>query len=59
MNEEYKPSLGFVSKVMEQVHTYEASRTSFVEWFNSHPSLRYALAGGGTLFGIFKSVPVF
>jgi hypothetical protein len=59
MNEEYKPSLDFVSKVMEQVHAYEASRTSFAEWFLSHPALRYALAGGGTLFGIFKAVPVF
>jgi hypothetical protein len=59
MNEKYKPSLDFVSKVMEQVHAYEASRTSFVEWFISHPSIRYALAGGGTLFGIFKAVPFF
>ena len=59
MNEEYKPSPDFVSKVMEQVHAYEASQTSFVEWFISHPFMRYALAGGGTLFGIFKSVPVF
>ena len=59
MNEEYKPSPDFVSKVMEQVHAYEASQTSFVEWFISHPSIRYALAGGGTLFGIFKTVPVF
>lgn len=59
MNEEYKPSPDFVSKVMGRVHTYEASRTSFTEWFISHPSIRYALAGGGTLFGIFKAVPVF
>jgi hypothetical protein len=59
MSEEFKPSLDFVSKVMDQVHAYEESRTSFVEWFISHPSIRYALAGGGTLFGIFKSIPVF
>jgi hypothetical protein len=59
MSEEFKPSLDFVSKVMDQVHTYEESRTSLVEWFISHPSIRYALAGGGTLFGIFKSIPVF
>jgi len=59
MNEEYKPSPDFVSKVMEQVHAYEVSRTSFVEWLISHPSIRLALAGGGTLFGIFKAVPVF
>lgn len=59
MNQEFKPSPEFVAKVMEQVHGYEASRTSFLEWCISHPSLRYALAGGGTLFGIFKAVPVF
>ncbi len=59
MSDEYSPSQDFVSKVMQQVRVYEASRTSFVEWFISHPSIRYALAGGGTLFGIFKSVPVF
>ena len=59
MNEEYKPSPDFVAKVMVQVHAYEESRTSFVDWFISHPFMRYALAGGGTLFGIFKSVPVF
>lgn len=59
MNQEYKPSADFVSKVMEQVHAYEATRTPFVEWFVNHPFIRYALAGGGTLFGIFKAVPVF
>ena len=59
MNREYKPSPDFVSKVMKQVHVYEASRTCFVEWFSSHPFMRYALAGGGTLFGVFKAVPVF
>lgn len=59
MNREYKPSPDFVSKVMVQVNVYEASRTYFVDWFSSHPLIRYALAGGGTLFGIFKAVPVF
>lgn len=59
MSEEYKPSLDFVSKVMQQVHTYESSRTSFVDWCINHPFIRYAVAGGGTLFGIFKAVPVF
>ena len=44
---------------MEQVHAYEASRTSFAEWVIGHPFIRYALAGGGALFGIFKTVPVF
>lgn len=59
MNEEYKPTLGFVSRVMEEVHAYEASRTTFLDWFIGHPLIRFALAGGGTLFGIFKAVPVF
>jgi len=59
MNAEYKPSPDFVSKVMEQVHVYEASQTSFAEWLLSHFSIRFALAGGGTLFGILKAVPVF
>lgn len=59
MNQEYKPSPDFVAKVMVQVHAYEESRTSFVDWLINHPFMRYALAGGGTLFGIFKSVPVF
>ncbi len=59
MSQGYKPSLDFVSKVMKQVHAYEASRTSFVEWLISHPFIRYALAGGGALLGIFKTAPVF
>lgn len=59
MSDEYKPSPDFVSKVMEQVHAYEASRISFMDWFNNHPFIRYALATGGALFGIFKAVPVF
>lgn len=56
---EFKPSPDFVSRVMDRVHAYETSRSSFVEWLISHPSLRYALAGGGTLFGVFKALPVF
>ncbi|MDA8428695.1 MAG: hypothetical protein M0T70_05515 [Geobacteraceae bacterium] len=59
MSEEYTPSPDFVAKVMVQVRAYEASRISFAEWFIGHPFMRYALAGGGTLFGIFKSVAVF
>jgi len=59
MNEEYKPSQDFVSKVMRQVYAYEESRTSFMEWCLNHHFIRYAVAGGGTLFGIFKAVPVF
>ena len=59
MNEEFKPSPVFVARVMDRVHDYEASRRTFVEWLISHPALRYALAGGGTLFGVFKALPVF
>ncbi|NVN90511.1 MAG: hypothetical protein HXX11_07875 [Desulfuromonadales bacterium] len=59
MNEEFRPSLDFVTRVMEQVHAYDQSKVSFLVWFVNHPSIRYALAGGGTLFGIFKAVPVF
>lgn len=59
MNEEYKPSLDFVSKVMERVHAYEASKISFTDWLFGHPYLRYVLAGGGTLVGIFKAASAF
>ncbi|MFH1026851.1 MAG: hypothetical protein V1791_02490 [Pseudomonadota bacterium] len=59
MSENYQPSHDFVAQVMKQVHAYEASRTSLVAWCIDHPFIRYALAGGGTLFGIFKAVPVF
>ncbi len=59
MNEEYKPSLDFVSKVMERVHAYEASKSSFTDWLFSHPYLRFALAGSGALFGIFKAASAF
>ncbi len=59
MNEEYKPSLDFVARVMEQVYAYEAAKTSFWEWLVSHSSIRYALAGGGALFGIFKAASAF
>ena len=56
---EFKPSPDFVAHVMDRVHAYEASRRTFLEWLISHPSLRYALAGGGTLVGVFKALPVF
>jgi len=59
MNEEYKPSLDFVSKVMGKVYDYEASRISFMEWLICHPSIRYALVGTGTLLGIFKTASAF
>jgi hypothetical protein len=59
MNEKYKPSTNFVSKVMEQVYAYESTKHSFTEWLIIHPSIRYALVGTGTLLGIFKTVSAF
>jgi hypothetical protein len=59
MKKEYKPSPDFVSKVMKQVYNYEDSKSSFIEMLLSHPSIRYILAGSGTLLGIFKTVSAF
>ncbi len=59
MNEAYKPSPDFVARVMRQVRAYKAERVPLVErLFWSRP-VRYALAGGGTIFGILKAAPVF
>ena len=59
MNEEYKPSPDFVAKVMKRVHSLEAQKASFIARFVWSRPIRYALAGGGTIFGILKAVPVF
>ena len=59
MNEEFKPSPDFVAKVMARVHAYEAEKLPSVAWFFWSRPIRYALAGGGTLFGILKAAPVF
>ena len=59
MNEEYKPSPDFVARVMGRVHAYEAARVSLVERIFWSRPVRYAVAGGGTIFGILKAVPVF
>jgi hypothetical protein len=59
MKEEFKPSSDFVSRVMDHIYEYEASKFSFTEWLMMHPSIRYALAGGGAIFGIFKTVSAF
>ena len=59
MNAAYNPPPDFVAKVMAQVHAYEARRTQVIaRLFWSRP-IRYALAGGGTVFGILKAAPVF
>ncbi|HEX9080069.1 MAG TPA: hypothetical protein VF795_10800 [Desulfuromonadaceae bacterium] len=59
MNEEYKPSPDFVARVMERVYAFEARKASSLERFAWSRPIRYALAGGGTIFGILKAVPVF
>ena len=59
MNEAYNPSPDFVARVMAQVHAYEAQRRSLLERIVWSRPVRYALAGGGTVFGILKAVPVF
>lgn len=59
MNGEYEPSKDFVAKVMARVHAYEARRASLMERIFWSRPLRYALAGGGTVFGILKAAPVF
>lgn len=59
MNEEYRPSTDFVSRIMKNVYEFEKSKISFVEWLAIHPSIRYAALGVGTLLGIFKTVPAF
>ena len=59
MNVEFNPSPDFVARVMEQVHAYEAKRVACIECFIWSRPVRYALACGGTLFGILKAAPVF
>jgi len=59
MNGKYEPSPDFVEKVMVHVHRFETERASFVNWLSLSRPLRYALAGGGTVFGILKAAPVF
>ncbi|MBN1626679.1 MAG: hypothetical protein JW944_09160 [Deltaproteobacteria bacterium] len=59
MNEEYRPSTDFVSRVMKNVYEYEKSKISFIEWLVIHPSIRYLVLGIGALMGIFKTVPAF
>lgn len=59
MNEDYKPSPDFVAKVLQQVRAIEAGRVSLLERFVCSRPLRYALAGGGAVFGILRALPVF
>ena len=59
MNAEYKPSPDFVAQVMQRVHAFEAGKASLIERFILSRPVRYALAGGGTVFGILKAMPAF
>lgn len=59
MNQIYEPSPDFVAKVMKRVHAHEAEKVHFIEQLLWSRQARYILAGGGTVFGILKAVPVF
>jgi hypothetical protein len=59
MNEAYKPSPDFVATVMQRVHAYEARKASLADRFLWSRPIRYALAGGSTVFGILKAMPAF
>jgi hypothetical protein len=59
MNQTYEPSPHFVAKVMNRVHAFEAEKVPFIERLLWSRQVRYILAGGGTVFGILKAVPVF
>ncbi len=59
MNEEFKPSPDFVARVMRRVHACEAEKVPVIERLVWSRPVRYALAGGGTIFGILKAAPVF
>jgi len=59
MSEEFEASADFVDRVMRQVRAYEAKRLPLYERILWSRPVRYALAGGGTIFGILKAAPVF
>jgi hypothetical protein len=59
MNEGFKPSPDFVAKVMKRVYAYEAGKIPLYEQLISSRPIRYVLACGGTLIGVFGAVPVF
>ena len=59
MNEKFEPSPDFVAKVMRKVHDFEAAQIPLVERIIGSRQIRYLLAGGGTIVGILKAVPVF
>lgn len=59
MSAEFNPSPDFVEKTMQRIWLFEAARVSLLERLIWSRTLRYALTGGGTVFGILKALPVF
>jgi hypothetical protein len=59
MNKEYEPAPDFVGKTMARIRTYEGSKKPLRHRPTGHFFLRYAVAGGGTLFGILNAAVVF
>lgn len=59
-NNEYQPNPEFVSKTMDRIYAYEASRKTFPVRIIFYNLLqRYLLAFGGALFGILNATRVF
>lgn len=59
---EFKPSRNFVSRVMADVHTYEATKTPVMfrsQRFLSTQAARYALSAGGALLGIINFIRIY
>lgn len=59
MNEEFEPSADFVADVMKRVRAYETEQVPVLERIIWSRQMRYLLAGGGTVVGILKALPVF
>lgn len=59
MKQTYEPSPDFVAKVMRRVHALEDRKAVTMERLLWWRPLRYVLAGGGTVVGLLKAVPVF
>ncbi len=59
---EFEPSRNFVSRVMQDVRAYEASKNQDASWsqmFLSTPLARYALSAAGGLLGIINLVRIY
>jgi hypothetical protein len=59
---EFETSRNFVSRVMQDVRAYEASRNLDASWsrvFLSTPFARYALSAAGGLLGVINLVRIY